>query len=52
MPNEKSTIDAAMRAFTQFKDKGRLDVKSRIERVKALKEAMKTEAARLRATEE
>jgi len=52
MADEKTTIDAALRAFNQFKAKGRQDVKSKIEHVKALQEAMKADAARLRATEE
>lgn len=51
MPDEKTTLDAALSAFKQFRDNKRLDTKSKIERVKAVQEAMKAESARLSATE-
>lgn len=52
MPNEKTTLDAALAAFKAYRDKGRLDVKTKIERIKTLQEAVKTESARIRATKE
>ena len=52
MPDEKSKLDAALAAFREYKEKGRLDVKSRMERIKTMQEAMQTESARIQATKE
>jgi len=50
MAKETDALDKAIEAFKTYQSKGRLDVKARIERIKALQEAMKLEGARIRPT--
>ena len=47
MATDKAALDRAIEAFKTYKDKGRLDLKEKIERIRLLETSQKATSARL-----